>query len=116
MALDAFENGGLRESLARHHADAERTFRSWNDVWRGAAFRDWNIETYLSAITAPVLMIQGADDAYGTLAQLDAIATGVPGRCERLVLQACGHAPHRERPDEVLAREKGFLREVLDAS
>jgi pimeloyl-ACP methyl ester carboxylesterase len=113
MALDAFENGGLKEGLARHHDNAERTFRSWNDVWRGDGFREWNIEAYLPTIAAPVLMIQGIDDAYGTLAQLDAIQAGVPGRCERLVLEDCGHAPHRERPEDVLAGETSFLMEVL---
>ena len=113
MALEAFENGGLRDSLARHHNNAERTFRSWNDVWRGGTFREWNIEDYLPAITAPVLMIQGEGDAYGTLAQLDAIQAGIPGRCDRLVLNDCGHAPHRERPGDVLARVTDFLMEVL---
>ena len=53
--------------------------------------------------------------ASGITTVLDAIAVGVPGRCERLVLNDCGHAPHRERPDEVLERETGFLRDVLDA-
>ncbi len=114
MALEAFENGGLKDSLARHHADAERTFRAWNDVWRGDGFRNWNIENFLPAISAPVLMIQGADDAYGTLAQLDAIEAGVSGNCQRLVLQDCGHGPHREKPNEVLAGCVEFLRETLN--
>lgn len=113
MALDAFEKGGLRESLARHHTDAERTFRAWNNVWRGDAFRTWNLEEFLPTITAPVLMIQGAEDAYGTLAQLDAIEAGVSGDCRRLVLENCGHSPHREQPGTVLLQCAGFLRGVL---
>ena len=110
MARDAFENGGLKDSLARHHANAERTFRAWNNVWRGLAFRDWNIEEYLPAITAPILMVQGEGDAYGTLAQLDAIEAGVSGACERLILDGCGHSPHRERADAVLQAGAGFIR------
>ena len=109
MARDAFEIGGLKDSLARHHADAERTFRAWNNVWRGSAFLDWNIEDYLPAITAPVLMVQGADDAYGTLGQLDAIKAGVSGACERLVLDQCGHSPHREMATAVLAAAGVFI-------
>jgi pimeloyl-ACP methyl ester carboxylesterase len=109
MAREAFENGGLKDSLARHHADAESTFRAWNDVWRGSAFLDWNIEDYLPAITASVLMVQGEGDAYGTLAQLDAIEAGVSGACERLVLPDCGHGPHRERAEAVLGAGAGFV-------
>jgi pimeloyl-ACP methyl ester carboxylesterase len=84
-AKQAFETGALKEGLARHHADAERTFRAWHDAWRDPRFLAWNIEVSLPAIRAPVLMIQGAADAYGTLAQLDAIEAGTAGRCERLV-------------------------------
>ena len=109
MARDAFENGGLKDSLARHHADAERTFRAWHSVWGGPGFRDWNLEAFLPAITVPVLMIQGADDAYGSLAQLDAIEAGVSGPCEREVLSACGHSPHREMSDRVLDRAASFI-------
>lgn len=113
LALDAFENGTLRESLARHHNDADLTFRAWHDVWGSEGFRDWNIEGYLGAITAPVLMIQGADDAYGSLDQLDAIERGLSGPHERAVIAGCGHGPHRELPDQVLGISGGFVRAIL---
>jgi pimeloyl-ACP methyl ester carboxylesterase len=109
MAREAFDSGALKEGLARHHSDAERTFRAWNNVWRSSAFENWNIEAYLPAITVPVLMIQGAEDAYGTVAQLDAIAAGVTGPCDRLLLTSCGHSPHREMTDRVLKRVANFV-------
>ena len=61
----------------------------------------------------PALLIQGADDAYGTVAQLDAIAEVAQGATSRLVLAACGHAPHRDQPEAVLAAICGFLEQFL---
>ncbi len=107
-ARAAFEAGDLG-TLARHHQDADRIFRAWNDVWRDPEFRNWSIEDCLPAIRIPVLMIQGSNDAYGTLAQLDAIAASVTGCCGRLVLPNCGHSPHREAADCVLDRVVTFM-------
>ncbi len=72
-------------------------FRGWNDVWLSPEFRSWNIEEFLPGISCPILAIQGADDQYGTLAQLDAIERQVKGPFERLVLSQCGHSPHRDQ-------------------
>jgi pimeloyl-ACP methyl ester carboxylesterase len=106
----AYETGDLRSRLARHHgANVEGAFRGWNDAWLDPAFRRWNIEEYLSRVRVPSLVIQGEDDAYGTLAQVDAIARGSAGPVTRLVLPRCGHAPHRDRPEEVVAAVAGFV-------
>ena len=112
-ARSAFEAGALKDSLARHHADPEHTFRSWCDAWLDPAFAAWNIEPCLDRITAPALLIQGDGDRYGTLRQLDAIARGVRGSCEMLVLPDCGHGPHREAPEQVLTAASRFLRKVI---
>jgi pimeloyl-ACP methyl ester carboxylesterase len=97
----AFESGGLREGLARHHDDPDLTFRGWCGVWLDPAFRDWSLEESLPAITAPALVVQGREDPYGTLAQVEAIERGSGGPVETLVLPG-GHDPHREHPQEVL--------------
>jgi pimeloyl-ACP methyl ester carboxylesterase len=107
-ARRTFETTDLRERMGRYHRDAERTFRLWNDIWLAPEFRDWNIEDVLPAVTAPTLLIQGAHDQYGTLAQIDAIERGVSGPVTRAVLQ-CQHAPHLEAPDESLAAAVAFL-------
>jgi pimeloyl-ACP methyl ester carboxylesterase len=90
-------------------------FRTWTDVWLRPEFRQWNIEEYLPAIECPVLVVQGQDDEYGTLAQVDAVATRVKGQAETLLLEHCGHSPHSERPDEVLGVAASFLKKVLRA-
>jgi pimeloyl-ACP methyl ester carboxylesterase len=105
-ARDAFP--ALRERMARYHRDAERTFRLWNDIWLAPEFRDWNIEDVLPHVTAPALVIQGEDDQYGTLAQVDAIERGLAGQVTRAVLP-CRHAPHLEAPDETLRATVEFL-------
>jgi pimeloyl-ACP methyl ester carboxylesterase len=106
-AHDAFHRGGLRERMARHHDDPEVTFRGWCDVWLDAAFEAWNVEACADAVDAPVLLVQGERDDYGTLAQLDAIERRVRGPVERVVL-GCGHAPHLEAPDATLAAVSRF--------
>jgi len=93
-AAAAYRSTGLRERLARYHDDVDGVFWGWNDVWRSAAFRDWNIEPVLAGIDAPVLAVQGDADEYGTLAQLDAIEAGVRGPFERLVVPGAGHVLH----------------------
>jgi pimeloyl-ACP methyl ester carboxylesterase len=99
-AREAYETGDLRERLAKHHGtNVDGAFRGWNDAWLDPGFRAWNIEEYLPSIEAPVLVIQGEDDPYGTRAQVDAVARQVSGPVETLMLPACGHAPHRDRPE-----------------
>jgi pimeloyl-ACP methyl ester carboxylesterase len=93
--------GALRDRLARHHADPDSAFWGWNDVWLDPAFRRWNIESLLPRIGCPVLAVQGRDDEYGTLAQIEGIARAVP-HAERLTLDACGHSLHRDQPDRLI--------------
>ena len=102
-AREQFESTDMADRLGRYHDDPEAAFRGWNDVWLSDAFRAWNIEDRLPAVTAPVLLVQGTDDQYGTLAQLDAIDAAVRGGCERLVLDGAGHSPHLDARDEVVA-------------
>ena len=101
-ARQAFAETDLPARMARHHRDAEATFRAWNDAWLAPEFRSWNIEDVLGGIACPVLVVQGTQDQYGTLAQVAAIERGVRGPFRRLVLDV-GHAPHLEAPEETLA-------------
>jgi pimeloyl-ACP methyl ester carboxylesterase len=99
-AREDFERGGLRASLARHHRDPEVAFHEWCDVWLDPAFRPWNIEAAVERVAAPTLLIQGTEDEYGTLAQLDAIERRLRGPVTRLELGG-DHFPHRQSPAEV---------------
>jgi pimeloyl-ACP methyl ester carboxylesterase len=109
LARDAYLSGGLRERLARYHADVDSAFWGWNDIWLDPAFRDWNIEAELAGIACPLLAVQGADDEYGTLEQIEGIARKAP-QTRTLVLQQCGHSPHRDQPQALSSEAGRFIR------
>jgi len=108
---DRFENGDLHERLSRHHDDPDLTFRNWCDVWLDPAFRDWSLEPDAELIECPVLLIQGADDPYGTLDQLERIAARVRGPVHRVLLSG-GHRVHRDAPERLLREVTIFVGEV----
>lgn len=109
QAKEVFKSTNLGERMAPYHQDPETTFWGWNDIWLHPEFKHWNIEEYLPAIEIPVLLIQGADDEYGTLAQLEAITEQVRGRVEQLVLPSCKHSPHRDQEGAVLSGIADFV-------
>ena len=109
-----YETATLRRALERHHGtNVDVAFQGWNRAWLDPAFRSWNVEEFLPAIRVPVLVVQGEQDEYGTLRQLDAIEAGCAGPVRRLVLADCGHAPHRDQPDETLTAMATFVRETI---
>lgn len=113
----AYEKGDLKKRLEKWHGEnVEVAFRGWNAAWLDPGFRSWNIERYLAGISVPVMAIQGAGDEYGTLAQLDAIESGLHSPFERVVLPGCGHAPHRDQPEATLAAITRFVRALIQAS
>ncbi len=103
----------FRDRLGRYHDDVDATFRGWNDIWLDPRFRTWSIVDRLHRITVPVLTMQGADDEYGTLAQLDAIEAHVPG-AQRLVIAGSGHSPHRDAEQKVLDAAAAFVASLAD--
>ncbi|MSQ60100.1 MAG: alpha/beta hydrolase [Betaproteobacteria bacterium] len=105
---EAYLFGDLKNRLAKRHNDPDSAFWGWNDIWLDARFRDWNIEEYLPAIESPVLAVRGHDDEYGTMEQIHALVRAVE-RIEVKKLANCGHSPHRDQPEIVLAATAGFL-------
>jgi len=107
-ARDAWASTDLPARLGRYHADPTSAFFGWNDVWLSPAFRAWSIEDMLADVRCPVLAIQGTDDEYGTLAQVERIRERVPS-AELLVLDGCGHSPHRDLPDALTRAIDDFI-------
>lgn len=113
-AMRDYRHGTLRQRLLRYHGEnVDSVFGGWAGAWLDAGFGEWNIETYLSRVRAPLLAIQGDADDYGTLRQVDAIEAGCGGPVERLVLAGTGHSPHREQPERVIRSIAAFLAPVL---
>lgn len=114
QAKVAYETTNLREKLGKHHADVDAAFRGWNDIWLDPAFRAWNIGEYLPGIRCPILAIQGEDDEYGTMEQIERIARQARD-VDLVKLADCRHSPHKDQPDAVLAAVGAFVARVLDA-
>ena len=111
-ARDAYLHTDLPERMGRHHDDAEGLFWAWNDVWLSPEFRTWNIESYLPAISVPVLVVQSADDEYGTMDQVARIETATPGPVRTVAAERGGHSLHQRDPDLVLGAITDWLTEV----
>ena len=79
-----------------------------------AAFRDWNIEAEIASIECPLLAVQGIDDEYGTLQQVDGIVRRV-AQARVVKLTDCGHSPHRDQPAELLRGVTDFIDDGLGA-
>ncbi|HEX8174951.1 MAG TPA: alpha/beta hydrolase [Pyrinomonadaceae bacterium] len=98
-----YQSGELKSALERHHGEnVDCAFWGWNRIWLDPAFRSWNIEEYLPCISAPVLVIQGENDEYGTLRQVESIESKCRGHVQSIVLPDCGHSPHRDQPERTL--------------
>jgi pimeloyl-ACP methyl ester carboxylesterase len=104
----AYQTTDLPVRLARHHDCVDETFGGWNDIWLDPEFRAWNIEDRLDSIRCPVLVIQGRQDEYGTLSQVEAIQRRVRN-AHTLILQNCGHSPHRDQPQATLDAISQFV-------
>ena len=109
-----YEHHDLRQKLEKYHgANTRFAFRGWNDVWLHPDFMHWNIEEYLPGINVPMLAIQGVDDQYGTVAQIDAIAAKTGPRAQTLLLPDCRHAPHVEQEQITLEAMQRFIAALL---
>ena len=115
LAREAYIQGCLRSRLAAHHADVDNAFWQWNDIWLSPEFRGFDIRPELAGIHAPLLAIQGHEDPYGSLLQIDGIAERVP-QTQRLVLAHCGHSPQRDQSAAVQAAIAAFMRALPAAS
>jgi len=109
-AEKALACGDLLARLERHHgAKAAPLAAAWIGTWLSPTFRSWNVEAELRRITCPVLVLQGAEDEYGTEAQVHAIARGVAGPVRPVIAPGLRHTPHREDPGAVLRLIAGHL-------
>lgn len=92
----------LLARLARYHQAPAPVFEAWSQIWLDPAFRPWSIADRMRRIGCPVLAVQGLDDEYGSLEQVHGIARACSGT-RLLELAACGHSPHRDQPQTLIA-------------
>ena len=107
----SYTDSELPQRLARHHADPDSAFWGWGKAWLRPEFRQWNIEAEVAQIQCPVLAVQGVDDEYGTLAQIEQIAQHLPHNTQTTLakLPDCGHSPHRDQPAALTQHAAAWL-------
>ncbi|MHA1537660.1 MAG: alpha/beta fold hydrolase [Alphaproteobacteria bacterium] len=110
----AYEEGDVRERLARHHDNVDSAFYGWNLAWLLPGFKDWNIEDYLPRIRCPIFVIQGDNDEYGTMKQVETIERLAGAGAEHVLLEDCGHSPQRQQRAATLEAAAGFITRIAD--
>ena len=110
---DAYATTNLKEKLARWHKDVDNTFYGWNDAWLNPDFRHWDISEYLAYIRVPVAILQGADDEYGTMRQIEIAQEECYCPVDVTLIPGAGHQPHREAPGATLDAVQEFANAVL---
>jgi pimeloyl-ACP methyl ester carboxylesterase len=105
---DKFRTGGLAIRLGKYHRDVQSVFWGWAGVWLRAEFAHWEIQSLLSSMRVPALLIQGLDDEYGTTAQIQGIVDA-NSSAVAVTLDECGHSPHVDQPSAVIDAIGRFL-------
>lgn len=113
VAEQAYKTTNLKEKLEKYHGDnTEALFHAWTDTWQNESFRNWNIEHFLPGIVCPALIIQGEEDEFGTLKQVERTVAQISGRAEAFVIPNAKHTPHKEVPDVVLDKCVDFIKSL----
>lgn len=108
-AREAYDHGDLKKRLSKYHHQVDNAFLGWNGAWLDPKFRQWNIADVIDYWRIPVLAIQGREDQYGTLAQVEEIESRIYSPVELLILDDCRHSPHLEAAGEVIAGIGEFI-------
>jgi pimeloyl-ACP methyl ester carboxylesterase len=109
----AYENTELKSKLSRWHKDVDNAFYGWNGAWLDPKFRAWDISEYLAYIRVPVAILQGADDHYGTLRQVEIAQEECYCPVDVTIVPGAGHSPHREAPEATLHAISDFAGRIL---
>jgi pimeloyl-ACP methyl ester carboxylesterase len=109
----AYENAGLKARLARWHRQVDNAFYGWSDAWLDPAFRNWDISDHLAYIRVPVAILQGADDQYGTMRQVEIAREECYCPVDVTIIPGAGHSPHREAAEIVLQSVADFTTRIF---
>jgi pimeloyl-ACP methyl ester carboxylesterase len=114
QAVKAYQKTNLKSKLEKYHGNkTDDVFWAWTETWLSDKFSAWNIENYLPLVKCPVLVIQGEEDEYGTLKQVEGIVNKISGVPTKLVLPHIKHTPHKEAPEVVLQKSEDFISALL---
>lgn len=113
-AATLYESGYLKYKLEKYHGEKTgQLFEAWAKTWLSDEFKSWNIENFLPGVKAPLLVIQGETDEFGSLKQVEGIVNQTGGYSEQLILEGVGHTPHRESNELVLNKSAEFINKII---
>jgi pimeloyl-ACP methyl ester carboxylesterase len=113
QTAQTYQTGSLRARLARWHSDVDNTFNGWSGAWLDPKFRSWDISEFLAYIRVPVAILQGADDQYGTIRQIEIATEECYCPVDVTIIPGAGHSPHREAPEATLDAISDFALRIL---
>lgn len=110
----SYKNTDLKEKLGKYHANVDSAFLGWSNAWLSPEFKHWNIEEYLPRISCPILAIQGYEDEYGTMAQIDKVVeiSSNANFIDTLKIENCRHSPHKDQTKIVLDQVNHFIKKL----
>jgi pimeloyl-ACP methyl ester carboxylesterase len=111
-AKEAYETTDLKQKLARWHKDVDNAFYGWNGAWLDPDFRKWDITDELAYIRVPMLIVQGEDDQYGTVKQIETATRECYCPVEVALLKGVKHSPQREASVATLRAIADFVADV----
>lgn len=109
----SYEQGDLKQKLARWHADVDNAFYGWNGAWLDPQFRDWDISDFLAYVRVPVQILQGENDHYGTMKQIEIAEAECYCPVDVEIIPGAAHSPHREAADATLKAVSEFADRLL---
>ena len=109
----AFKQGNLRAKLKRLHDDPDNAFHNWCGPWLDPEFRKWDLTDALAHIRVPMLIVQGENDQYGTVRQIEVAQEECYCPVEVALLPDTRHAPYREAPEATLRVISDFANSLL---
>jgi len=109
----AYEQGDLKKRLARWHKQVDDAFHGWNDAWLDEGFKSWDISEVLGYIRVPIEIVQGENDQYGTIRQIEVAREECYCPVEVRLIPGIGHSPQREAPDLTLEAVAEFSKRLL---
>lgn len=111
--LENFYKQGLKEKLEKYHGNNTISmFHNWYDVWTNPDFKNWNIENYLELIKCPVLAIQGENDEYGSMKQIEALNNKIKSMVQTKIIKNCAHTPHFQAETTTFNLMKNFITNI----
>ena len=114
-AIQLYKTTDFKNKLMKYHRNkTDEMFWAWASTWTKSEFRSWNIECFLPRIECRSLIIQGEEDEYGTLKQVNNIIKQTKGQSTQFVIPNVKHTPHKEMPELILYKASNFIKKIID--